>query len=68
VPRKYSDECDYVCPNCQNDDTEIIEQEDVIDDYSGEITGIRRQILCNECGHEWKKRHMYPKEDEDEDF
>ncbi|MHA1712869.1 MAG: hypothetical protein ACTSW4_02325 [Candidatus Ranarchaeia archaeon] len=68
MPSKYSEEWDYICPRCGSDDTEIVEQEDVIDDYSGDIIGIARLILCNECGHEWRKKHKYAQEQEDEDF
>ena len=56
----------YLCPKCGCDDTEIVEQEDLFDDYNGRIIGIKRQLVCGECGHEWRKSHKYPqKEDED---
>ncbi len=67
MPRKYSEEWDYVCPKCENDDTDISDQEDLIDDYSGQIIGIKRNILCNECGHEWLKKHKYPKDAKEEE-
>jgi len=66
VPIKHSPEWNYVCPKCGSDDNEILEQEDLVDEYSGKIIGIKRLIVCNECGHQWRKKHKYSEESEEE--
>ena len=50
-------EFDYVCPNCGADDIDVIEQEDIVNQINGRITHFKRVLLCNDCNHEWVKKH-----------
>ena len=34
---KYSEEWDYKCPSCSSDDTDIIEQQDLIDNFNNKV-------------------------------
>ena len=63
---KYSEEWDYKCPRCSSDDTDIIEQQDLIDNFNNKVIGIERSILCNECSHEWMRKHRYRVEESED--
>ena len=63
-------EFNYLCPKCGSDDIDVIEQEDIENEMSGRITHFRRTLFCNECEHQWTKKHKVKKakKDNEEEF
>jgi len=61
-------EFSYHCPKCGGDDVDVIDQEDIPNEITGRITHFTRTLMCNECNHQWSKKHKVkePKEKEEE--
>ena len=55
-------EFSYQCPKCGGDDIDVIEQEDIENEISGRITHFKRTLLCNDCDHQWSKKHKVKKQ------
>jgi transcriptional regulator NrdR family protein len=58
-------EFSYECPKCGSDDIDVIEQKDIENEISGRITHFKRTLFCNECEHQWSKKHKVKKAKKD---